>query len=132
MSWDSPSWTDLILVIFGYLLLAPRNHAQRIIYAIFSVIAYFYDPTEPMIRMIIGTYDAVLKYRIHELVAQHFRTVLTLSAIVWYVFCLFFRPFLSPLLPSFSRPPSPTLNATISSCPQTRPRAKFSNPSFFR
>jgi hypothetical protein len=88
MSWDSPSWTDLILVIFGYLLLAPRNHAQRIIYAIFSVIAYFYDPTEPMIRMIIGTYDTVLKYRIHELVAQHFRTVLTLSAIVWYVSCL--------------------------------------------
>lgn len=98
MSWDSPSWTDLILVIFGYLLLAPRNHAQRIIYAIFSVIAYFYDPTEPMIRMIIGTYDTVLKYRIHELVAQHFRTVLTLSAIVWYV---------PPLQSSGPSPPVP-------------------------
>lgn len=86
MSWELPILTTLILSVLGFWWInSPRASYQKaLLYVLLcGLTTLLVDPRRLLQYMSSESVDALLNFRFHVLLVNHFKMVLTLGAVVW-------------------------------------------------
>jgi hypothetical protein len=89
MSWELPVLTTLILSVLGlWWVHNPHSSFQKaFFYALLCGLTVLLDPRRILLHMSVSpaTLDELREFRLHVLLINHFKMVLTLGAVVWSV-----------------------------------------------
>ncbi|KAK5992797.1 hypothetical protein PT974_06216 [Cladobotryum mycophilum] len=84
MSWELPALTFLSFCAVGcWWIGSPQPSYRKALYVLVCAIALLVDPRQLVQRMFSDAQEVISDFRLDELLAQHFKMVLTLSAVLW-------------------------------------------------